>query len=419
MSKKINYLTKPIHTLIDEPRNIKLYLLNNVQLTGISLYYPNVLLQTKEELFIPYNEKSMSFNRKTIYEEEGMEYSVNINSTELLTIEKDPVYFFIYNVENYYHFIYDSLPYLYYYFELLKTVPKLKLLIQSHSNTTTNLFPFVKETLELLNITNICFASSETLYNSIYISSSLTHEDKSNEPPNKQIRSVYNRLIQNVLSQTKNKNINSPLKMYISRRTYLHNKVDNIGTNYTQRRVLKEETDIVEYLKQFGFEEVFPECWTMKEKIYNFLKATHIVGLIGGGMCNLLFSPQTTKSYVIISPYFLDINYRFKYSMEHTQINYFKDTEIEYINHFNYSKYQRVKILDGKHKNKYGEIEDIDSETNKIKILIGSETSVSVLSTSNIIVEDLNNIITIDNGLNSPFHLNITNLKDWFYLVYN
>ena len=201
--------------------------------------------------------------------------------------------------------------------------------------------------------------------------------------------------------------------MYVSRRTYIHNNTSNIGTNYTQRRVLKEETELVEYLNTLDFKEVFPECWSMKEKIYYFSKAKAIVGLIGGGMCNLLFSNKNAKSLVICSPYFLDINYRFKYSMENTQIQYIKDTSVEY-SIYPYAKYQRVKLKDGR----YAEIVNVIKENDEIfiKCMLGSETSVSILCSNNIISVNSKYVELIDKGLNSPFALDIKSIykfKDW------
>jgi hypothetical protein len=409
-------LTSPIESITDSPRDIHLYKLSNVQCTGLTLYYPNVLLLSENTLYLPYNEMSMSFNRKTIYEETGMKFNCNINIAITREV-KDPVFFFIYNVENYYHFIYDTLPYLYYYFELKKTVKNCKLLIQKHSSNASNLFSFVKETLDLLDILeeDLLFVEDNTLYSKVYISSSLTHEDMSNYPPNKQIFDIYKRCIDKALSTV---DVILPIdKMYVSRRTYIHNDTSNIGTNYTQRRVLKQESQLVEYLKTLNFIEVFPERWSMKEKIFYFSKAKIITGLIGGGMCNLLFSDKNVKSLVICSPYFLDINFRFKYSMEHTQIKYIKDTEVVY-NIYPYSNYQRVKILSGDHKDKYAEIVDVYYLEKEIfiKCMLGSETSVSVLCSDNIISINSKDIQLIDKGLNSPFNMDfsgIYSLKEW------
>ena len=409
---------------LDSPRDLYLFSCNDVRFTGYNLYYPNVLISKSQQtepnkLYLPYNETSMSFKRKTIYEETGMIF--DWESKKETKRYNSPVFFFIYNVENYYHFIYDSLPYLYFYLKLRKSDPSIKLLIQTHSASYKECFPFVMETLALLHITkeDLVFidGDGETIYEKVYISSSLTHQDKSNEPPNKQIFSIYKQCIDNCII-TESETVAPIEKMYVSRRSYLHNNTSNIGTNYTQRRVLKEETELVEYLSTFGFKEVFPECWTMKEKIYYFYHAKFIVGLIGGGMCNLLFSPSTTKSIVIVSPYFMDINNRFKYSMEHTQIKYITDTKVEYLHpQYPYAKFQRVKILKGEHKGKYAEIIDVDNEQ-EITCMLGSETSVSVMCSSNYTIVNSKDCELIDKGLNSPFSIDMSsiyNLNEYLY----
>ena len=50
-------------------------------------------------------------------------------------------------------------------------------------------------------------------------------------------------------------------------------------------------------------------------------------GPIGGGMCNVIFSPPETKVFSIDSPTFFDVNFRFGYSMEHTDLTHFEYTE--------------------------------------------------------------------------------------------
>lgn len=65
----------------------------------------------------------------------------------------------------------------------------------------------------------------------------------------------------------------------------------------------------------------------MKEKIGLFNSAKYIAGPIGGGMCNVIFSSPETKVISINSPTFFDVNSRFEYSMLHTQLHHFYDTE--------------------------------------------------------------------------------------------
>ena len=65
----------------------------------------------------------------------------------------------------------------------------------------------------------------------------------------------------------------------------------------------------------------------MKEKIAMFSNAKVIAGPIGGGMCNVIFSPPETKVISINSPKFFDVNSRFEYSMSHTNLHHFDHTE--------------------------------------------------------------------------------------------
>jgi len=146
----------------------------------------------------------------------------------------------------------------------------------------------------------------------------LTHNGLSNAPPH---RGVFD-----IINQMKGE-YQGPEKIYISRRTWLHNNLDNIGTNYTERRRFVNEDEVVDIFKSYGFEEVFCENMTMKEKIGLFNSAKYVAGPIGSGMCNVIFSPPETKVISINSPLFFNINYRFNYSMFHTQLKHFDDTK--------------------------------------------------------------------------------------------
>ena len=132
-------------------RDIRLYEFNNVSFSGFSNHYPDVLLKQNNEnnLILPLKEMTMSLNKKSYYEENGMEFNFIENSKNLI---KEPVYFFIYNTENYYHFLYDTLPYLYCYLKM-NTIK----LLMNFNNGKSKLLPFVKESLEILGINNIMF----------------------------------------------------------------------------------------------------------------------------------------------------------------------------------------------------------------------------------------------------------------------
>ena len=118
----------------ENDREINIYKFNNCSPCGISLFYPNVLFKTtsnedtNDQLVLPLLERTMSLQTAgTIYEKNDMKFSYNLLITNIVT---NPVFFFIYNTDNYFHFLYDSLPYLISFLRLKKDIPDLKLLMQ-------------------------------------------------------------------------------------------------------------------------------------------------------------------------------------------------------------------------------------------------------------------------------------------------
>ena len=103
-------------------REINVYKLRYAIPTGESLYYPNTLFYSDDtkKLYNPINEKTMSL--KGVDDNDTFETS----SYPFIFTEPFPVFFFIYNTDNYCHFVYDTLPYLITYFELKKKEPNLK-----------------------------------------------------------------------------------------------------------------------------------------------------------------------------------------------------------------------------------------------------------------------------------------------------
>ena len=367
----------------------------------------------------------MSFNKKTIYEENGMKLSSDPIIPEAKNVIQEPVYFFVYNLENYYQFIYDTLPYLWWYLKLKETHENLKLVTQLPTVHHTKMFQFVLDTFVLLNIEYILLDPA-IKYSQMFVASSLTHGENSNLPPCPEVFDVWTYLKEQALKRECSICLSS--KLYISRRTERINDHSNIGTNYTQRRTMKEENELVEKLTSEGYTEVFPETWSMIDKIHAFHNATNVVGAIGGGMCNLLFSQPSTRSVVIVSPEFLSINYRFKFSMEHTKISYYIHTRVVPLHpsYTDISRYMRVKCEDGV----YGEIDSFFSQnTNKdtqkdtqkdtkLQIVVGDTTSVSLTSKQQQKrIVDLKHVQILDKGLNSPY--TILHLEDLYSIIFN
>jgi hypothetical protein len=376
-------------------REINIYKVENCKTTGYNLYYPNVLLKT-EQLILPTLERTMSLKSGTIYEKNGMKFDYVESSTD--TICEPPLFFFIYNTDNYFHFLYDTLPYLISFQHLKKNIPGLKLLMQYPNQQKNVFYLFVTEFLELLDITNedIVVVNNSTLYKTIYISTSYTHDFDSNLPPRQEIYKFYQNIAKIV--NKKHANFVTPSKIYVSRRTWLHNDFSNIGTNYTTRRQLVNEDEIVEKLGKDDYQEVFTEKLSTIEKIMYFANATHVVGAIGGGISNVLFSPPGTKLTVLVSPTFLDVNKRFKYSLDCVDVTY--NMNSSHIETGQFKKYMRVKTKDGK---LIGEIEKIYDNKLIVSYTDGSNTgwnSQNIFSTKELLMDDVDKL---DEGLNSAW----------------
>jgi capsular polysaccharide biosynthesis protein len=329
-------------------RDIRIFRIYEAQVSGQS-HYPGVRLFSYKtgEVFNPIREQVMSMP--------DLEIKSIGRPTTVGKTETRPVFFFVYNVDNYYHFLYDSLPYLISYQYLKEKVPGLKLLINFANDQQTKLNPFVTEFLELLHIysDDMLFLEKDTVYGEVFISSSYTHDGKSNLPPRQEVYSLYNGLADKIDTYD-----DFPKKIYVSRRSHIHGHYENIGTNYTTKRRLDNEDQLVTFLESKGYTEVFTELLDTRTKIAMFKGCTHVVGAIGGGLCNVLFSGPQTKLTAIVSPYFLDINKRFCYSFANVDVGYFTDTR--HIETSEYKRHMRVRI---KPLNIVGEVQDITDST--------------------------------------------------------
>ncbi|MFN7656302.1 MAG: glycosyltransferase family 61 protein [bacterium] len=400
-----NFLYKNIHKKDRNNREINLYKITDVSLIGQNLYYPNCLLKKESNVINPMDEKIMSLKDVTTQE------NYSINDTVKTTVLNTPVFYFVYNTDNYYHFIYDTLPYLMSYKFIKKEIPSIKLLMNYPAENNNKFYPFVLEFLNLLDIDvvgDVVICDSNTVYKEIYISNSYTHGIDSNLPPRYEVYQLYKHIVGKVTKSVVDYN-NQPKKIYVSRRSWMHNDFTNIGTNYTTRRKLINEDELVESLVKQGFVEVFTENLTTVEKILLFSQVEYVVGSIGGGMCNVLFSKPQTKVLSIISPTFLDVNNRFKYSFSNVNVSYF--TETSHVSNDLFKKYMRVKCNDV-----IGEIIDVSEDELTISY------SKNFVAGWNNQTKYENKILNkkyckpLDNGLNSEWTLNV---KDLITTIYN
>jgi hypothetical protein len=378
-------------------RKIDIFKIKNV-IPCDNTFYPNCLfkLQDSDMVIKPIDERVMSLNFDSEIE---IKYSSFIEKRE-----NDPIFYFIYNTDNYYHFVYDSLPYLISYLELKKKIPNIKLLMNYPNFSKKEFYRFVSEFLEILNIKDdIIMIDENTVYSEVYISDSFTHGFNSNLPPREEIYDFYKNMVSIVKS---NKIINNlPKKFYVSRRTWKHGDNSNIGTNYTNRRKLECENELVDYLISEGYEEIFTETLSTIDKIILFDQAESVVGPIGGGLCNVLFSKKECNLISICSPIFLDINQRFKFCFDKVNTIYFEDSF--HVENDKWKKWMRVKNFDI-----IGEIEEVTKDelvlvyTNTI--LAGWNSDINY-NRKTVKKEDC---LIIDSGLNSEWNINLNKIKD-------
>ncbi len=246
---------------------------------------------------------------------------------------------------------------------------------------------------------DIIIADENTNYKKIYISTSYTHDFDSNLPPREEIYSFY----REIANKVKIDDIDLPKKIYISRRSWLHGDTSNIGTNYTERRKMVNEDELVDFLTSKGYVEVFSELLTTKQKIAIFKNAESVIGAIGGGICNVLFSKTECKLTALISPYFLDVNTRFKYSIDKVKLTLFVDSRN--VETTSFKKYMRVKCGDI-----VGEITNIENDN--IAIIYSDVRSSSWNSQNEYktMVVKADSCIRLDEGLNSSWEINLDKL---------
>jgi hypothetical protein len=164
------------------------------------------------------------------------------------------------------------------------------------------------------------------------------------------------------------------------------------------------ETELVEYLQTLGFEEIFTELLTTEQKVVMFKFAEHVVGPIGGGLANVLFSENNCKLLPICSPGFLDVNTRFLYAFSNVDTHLYTNTF--HTETTEYKKYMRVM-----YKDIVGEITNIDGNSLTISylndIVAGWNNSLKYDS----ITVDSKDCKRLDNGLNSQWKLNLEEFK--------
>ena len=383
----------------DKFNEINIHVLNDVVFTGPSLCYPNLVLYSNLDntFYQPLEESTMSLRNVDIT------HKINHKVENTSKTYNDPVFYFIYNTDNYYHFIYDTLPYLISYKKLKSVTKNLKLLM--HYSHGDKFYKFVTEFLEILKIdeSDVVILNKDTMYSYVYISSTYTYGSDPKQQPRTEIYDLYKEIVENVKELNIKKQF--PKKFYISRRSWIHNDFSNIGTNYTTRRKCENENELVDLLKSQGYEEIFTEKLSTVDKILLFNNAEAIVSAIGGGIVNVLFSKPLCKLITLVSPTFLDVNYRFTYSLNKVNAYYFWDTKHTESSEF--KQFMRVQS-----ENVVGEIEEVLNDEILVKYSDEKITGWNASMTYKTMLLKKEKCKKLDNGLNCSWSLNLETLKN-------
>ena len=383
----------------DKFNEINIHVLNDVVFTGSSLCYPNLVLYSNLDntFYQPLEESTMSLRNV------DSTHKINHKVENTSKTYNDPVFYFIYNTDNYYHFIYDTLPYLISYKKLKSVTKNLKLLM--HYSHGDKFYKFVTEFLEILKIdeSDVVILNKDTMYSHVYISSTYTYGSDPKQQPRTEIYDLYKEIVENVKELNIKKQF--PKKFYISRRSWIHNDFSNIGTNYTTRRKCENENELVDLLKSQGYEEIFTEKLSTVDKILLFNNAEAIVSAIGGGIVNVLFSKPLCKLITLVSPTFLDVNYRFTYSLNKVNTYYFWDTKHTESSEF--KQFMRVQS-----ENVVGEIEEVLNDEILVKYSDEKITGWNASMTYKTMLLKKEKCKKLDNGLNCSWSLNLETLKN-------
>lgn len=228
--------------------------------------------------------------------------------------------FFIYPYKmphNYFHFFNDICFNLHWYFELRKTMPKLKIYMSVPYNYNVE---WKKEILNSLNITDKDFVDSKylpfkkTLFKKIYASSQISPIAVYSPSRWKECNNIMKMMKNNINKKSLYEKYNKidlskkyPIKFYCSRRKYDNYKYQDFKRqDNKQNHNNINEDEIIKLCKKYDIEEIFLEEYNLYEKIKLFESAEMIVIASQAGIINLGFALNKCKvvfieagSYVI------------------------------------------------------------------------------------------------------------------------
>ena len=318
----------------------------------------------------------------------------------------DSVFFFIYNMDNYFCFLYDAIPYLYSFLELRKQHPRIKLLMQYSDIENKTFHPYIWPILELLGITqkDVVMLSGETRYRRIYISSSYTHDEGYHDEPRVEIFKLYKQISDAAYEKLKKNLPVLPKKVFVSQHKNMTDKFAKIAEPIPYYRKLTNENDLIEYTNQKKCKEIFVEdtTFSLLEKIVIFSKAEVVIGQIGETVANVLFCPKTTKFISIVTPTYLIRFPRFRYCYQNADIKYF--TKTEQVEKTIFKTYMKIQNKTDVHNIIATITKIIDDKTSKIEYVDENGIKKEETITNS-------NYIKNDEGVDSPWKIDMTALN--------
>jgi hypothetical protein len=309
---------------------------------------------------------------------------------------KSSVYFFGYNINNYFHFIFDALPHLLYYRESGAE----KILVFEKSPPR-----YFWEALSILGIDKkeVTLHSVDQKYKEIFIARPLSYGRTAGSRPSPDLYTFFEGMVKKICPQKPIKTN----KIYVSRRSHLHKDTSNIGTDYTTRRKLINEDEVVSFVRKCGYEEIFTEKLKLPEVINIFLSAKDIVGPFGGGLTNCIFSQQQFNLKIIHHPTRWTGNPRFKHCFKkNCNLTNIYGSKLE--EHGPIPRYTRIL-----HKDRIGEVQDSNEDTALVQLQDKFSFSFSKETKPQITIR-IKDIAILDRGINSPWHIDIERLKSFF-----
>lgn len=266
-------------------------LLNNVQILDLAKTHVECFIENEQ--IVPIH---LGKNAGAVLKNRALP-----NTTPEIVEHRAGNYFYWYTIPlvNYYHMLLDGVGCLTRYFELQKTIPNLKLIVNCSPRPKGGVVkhpPFVVELLELLDI-DYEFSNENVQYEHVYFGDTQGQDANGRRRrPNDVQYELLARCIQRAKVRATAPQFD---RIYLSRRAHanlLQNRKDVIGEDNTVKRGLTNEDEVVEILAGLGYTEVFGENYTLAEKIVLFNGMKKYISTAGAGVANILWTMPNSVS---------------------------------------------------------------------------------------------------------------------------